>query len=423
MLRSVLLAAFALALSGRAAAQPAPATQAFQTYSTQQSKDIQQLVDAKQYPQVFAKYAEWHRAYDQLDVATKQNFSGLLGNMYYNEACYHSLAKDRAAALQSFRQAVGAGYKDYAHTLVDIDLDYVRGDKNFKQQLALMRTRGDYRYILQHAQGYAAQPTGQWPAFSYQAATEPQLAALRQQYKLDSIAGKGSDVSQVINLMHWVHDRVQHDGQHNNPPLRNAQDLLAVCQKENRGLNCRGLATVLNEAYLAMGFQSRFVGCLPKDSTDSDSHVINSVYVPSQHKWLYMDPTQDAYVTDEQGQLLSVLEVRQRLISGQPLLLNPTANWNHKVSATRQEYLERYMAKNLYQLERPVESRRDLETRHPGAVTHYVRLVPVEAFNPKRTTETWKGKEMTIVTHYTTDADAFWQQTPAAASPTALGAR
>jgi hypothetical protein len=423
MLRSVLIVALALALGGRAAAQTAPATQAFQTYSTQQSKDIQQLVAAKQYPQVFAKYAEWHRAYDQLDAAAKQNFSSLPANLYYNEACYHALAKEKAPALLAFRQAVGAGYKNYAHTLVDTDLDYVRGEKEFKQQLALMRAWGDYRYILQQAQGYAARPAGQWPAFTYQAATEPQLVNLRQQYKLDSIAGKGSDVSQVINLMHWVHDRVQHDGQHGNPASRNAQDLLAVCRKENRGLNCRGLATVLNEVYLAMGFQSRFVGCLPKDSTDADSHVINSVYVPSQQKWLYMDPTQDAYVTNEQGQLLSVLEVRQRLISGQPLLLNPTANWNHKISATRQQYLEQYMAKNLYQLERPVESRRDLETHRPGEVTHYVRLVPVEAFNPKRPTETWKGKDMTIVTHYTTDADAFWQQAPAAASPTTLGAR
>ncbi|MGI4760050.1 MAG: transglutaminase-like domain-containing protein [Janthinobacterium lividum] len=423
MLRSVLTIALALALGGRAGAQTAPATQTFQAYCTQQSGEIQQLVAAKQYPQALAKYAEWHRAYDQLDPTTRQNFASLPANLYYNEACYHSLAKDRAGALVAFRQAVGAGYKDYAHTLVDTDLDYVRADKDFKQQLALMRTRGDYRYILQHAQGYAAQPASPLPAFTYQAATEPQLVGLRRQYKLDSIAGKGSDVSQVINLMHWVHDRIQHDGQHGNPASRNAQDLLAVCQQENRGLNCRGLATVLNETYLAMGFQSRFVGCLPKDSTDVDSHVINSVYVPSQHKWLYLDPTQDAYVTNEQGQLLSVAEVRERLISGQPLLLNPTANWNHKVSATRQEYLERYMAKNLYQLERPIESRRDLETRRPGEVTHYVRLVPVEAFDPKHATRTWKGKDITIITHYTTDSDAFWQLAPPVTGPTAQGAR
>jgi hypothetical protein len=421
MLRAVLIAGLALALSGRAAAQNTPTNQAFQAYCTTQSAAIKQLTDAKQYPQALAKYAEWHRAYDQLDPATKQQFAGLPASLYYNEACYYSLAKNGPGAVLAFRQAVGAGYKNYSHTLVDTDLDYVRGDKHFKQQLALLRARGDYRYILQQAQGYAAQPKGQLPAFTYQATTEPQLVALRQQYKLDSIAGMGSDVSKVINLMHWVHDRIQHDGNHENPALRNAQALLTVCRQESRGLNCRGLATVLNEVYLAMGFQSRFVGCLPKDTTDVDSHVINSVYVPSQRKWLYMDPTQDAYVLNELGELLSVAEVRQRLMGGQPLLLNPTANWNHKISATKAEYLDQYMAKNLYYLERPADSQRDLETRREGKTIHYVRLVPNEAFDPKHATHTMKGKTITIVTHDTTDAAAFWEQAPAVAGATAQG--
>ncbi len=393
-----------------ARAQTTPVT-AFQDYCAHQSSAIKTLVAAQQYSQALAKYTEWHRAYDELDAATKQNFAGLPASLYYNEACYHSLAKDRAGAVRAFGQAVGAGYKNYQHTLVDTDLDYVRGDKAFKQQLALMRARGDYRYILQQAQrGLAPKGPAQLPAFTYQPASEPQLVKLRQQYKLDSIAGAGSDVSQAINLMHWVHSRIPHDGQHGNPASRNAQDLLTVCRQESRGLNCRGLATVLNEAYLAMGFQSRFVGCLPQDTADVDSHVINSVYMPSQHKWLYMDPTQDAYVTNELGQLLSIAEVRQRLIDGQALLLNPTANWNNKVSATKAEYLDQYMAKNLYQLERPADSQRDLETRRAGKVIHYVRLVPPAAYDAQHPTRTWKGNDVTIVTHYTTDAAAFWQQ-------------
>ena len=409
MLRFLLIVAVALGLSGRTTAQNTPASQTFQAYCTRQSADIKQLTDTKQYSQALAKYADWHRAYDQLDPATRQTFSGLPASLYYNEACYHSLAKDRTGAVQAFRQAVGAGYKNYSHALVDTDLDYVRGDKEFKQQMALIRSKGDYRYILQQAQGYAPRSTAQLPAFTYQAASEPQLMALRRQYKLDSIAGAGNDVSQVINLMHWVHNRIPHDGNHENPALRNAQDLLTVCRQDSRGLNCRGLATVLNEVYLAMGFQSRFVGCLPKDTTDVDSHVINSVYVPSQRKWLYMDPTQNAYVMNEQGKLLSIGEVRQRIINGQPLLLNPTANWNNKVTAIKEEYLDQYMAKNLYQLERPADSQRDLETRREGKIIHYVRLVPAQAFDSNHAIRTSKGKTTTIITHYTTDADAFWQ--------------
>ena len=409
MFRFFLIIALALGLSCRAVAQMTPAGQTFQAYCVKQSAELKQLTDAKQYPQALAKCADWHRAYDQLEPAIRQAFAGLPASLYYNEACYHSLAKDRVRAVQAFRQAIGAGYKNYRHILADTDLDYVRGDKEFKQEVARLRTTGDYRYILQQARSYAPQGIARLPAFTYQAAAEPSLVALRRQYKLDSIAGAGSDVSQAINLMHWVHTRVPHDGNRENPAARNAQDLLTVCRQESRGLNCRGLATVLNEVYLAMGFRSRFVGCLPKDSTDFDSHVVNSVYVPSQRKWLYMDPTQDAYVMNEQGQLLSIGEVRQRLISGQPLLLNPTANWNNKETATKEEYLDQYMAKNLYQLERPADSQRDLETRREGKTLHYVRLVPAGAYDLQLATRTWKSKNMTIVTHYTTDADAFWE--------------
>jgi len=396
---------------GPAAAQGSKSVKpSFQDYCTQQEAAIKPLVAARQYARALAKYAEWHRAYEQLDPATRREFASLPANLYYNEACYYALARDRAGAVRAFGQAVGSGYKNYRHTLVDTDLDYVRDDPEFRRQLALLRGRGDYQYILRQAGGYAAQTSaGPLPAFTYQAASEPQLMALRRQFRLDSIAGAGSDVSQVINLMHWLHNRVRHDGNHEDPASRNAQDLLAVCQKEARGLNCRGLATVLNETYLAMGFRSRFVGCLPQDTTDQDSHVITSVYVPSQRKWLYMDPTQDAYVMDEQGQLLSVAEVRERLIDGRPLLLNPTANWNYKSSATKAEYLETYMAKNLYQLERPADSQRDLETRRDGKVIHYVRLVPASAYDARHPVQVWKGKVVTVITHYTTDAAAFWQ--------------
>ena len=54
--------------------------------------------------------------------------------------------------------------------------------------------------------------------------------------------------------MHWVHNAVRHDGSSRNPTSRNAIDLIEVCRKENRGINCRMMAQVLNECYLAMGF-------------------------------------------------------------------------------------------------------------------------------------------------------------------------
>lgn len=127
----------------------------------------------------------------------------------------------------------------------------------------------------------------------------------------------------------------------------NAIYMAEACKDGSRGLNCRGLATVLNECYLAMGFKSRFVTCMPKVYIN-DCHVINTVYSNTLDKWIWVDPTNNAWVMDENGTLLSIQEVRERLRNGQPLVLNEKANWNNKSKQTKEEYLENYMAKNLY---------------------------------------------------------------------------
>lgn len=406
-----LFVALALLLTGFALrAQPAQTQEGFQAYSEKFSHDVAALSDAKQYRKALVRHAEWHRAYEKLSPATQQQFRGYLPNMYYNEACFHSLLQDRPNAALQFKRAIENGYRDYAHAMVDTDFDYVKQDPAFQAQLKSLREKADYVYVLQQAKGYAPTEARPLPTFRYQSADDANLVALRKTYKLDSIAGAGNEVSRFINLLHWVHEQVPHDGNRENPTVRNAPDLLRVCRSEKRGLNCRGLATILNEAYLAMGYRARFVGCLPKDSTDQDSHVINAVYSTTQQKWLWMDPTNDAYVMNEQGQLLSIEEVRARIIDGRPLLVNPTANWNHKVSKTKEDYLYQYMAKNLYKLQCPVSSQYDLETRTPGKTIQYVTLLPATVAAQKPPVRNTQDGSTSFTLYNTSNEAAFWQK-------------
>ena len=221
------------------------------------------------------------------------------------------------------------------------------------------------------------------PTFTYQDPSNPNLVALRKGFNLDSIAGYGNDISKILNLLHWIHNLIPHDGNHENPTIKNAISMIAECKKETRGLNCRGLATVLNECYLSMGFKSRFITCMPKDSVFDDCHVINSVYLASEKKWIWIDPTNNAYVMNEKGELLSIEEVRDRIINNKPLLLNPDANWNNKSTTTKEEYLYNYMAKNLYRLQCPLVSEFDTETWKEGKKITYVELLPLDAFQQK----------------------------------------
>jgi hypothetical protein len=270
-----------------------------------------------------------------------------------------------------------------------------------------------YLETLKKAGKYNLTEKRELPKFTYQSSDNPHLMALRKAFNLDSIAGTGNEVSKILSLMHWIHNLIPHDGNHSNPEVMNAMNMIAVCKKESRGLNCRGMATVLNECYLSMGFKSRFITCLPKDSLkiDNDCHVINMVYSSELKKWLWIDPTFDAYVMNEKGELLSIEEVRERIINGKPLILNPEANWNHKTSQTKGHYLYYYMAKNLYLLECPMTSEYDTETKQEGKLTRYMELVPLDYFNKSleknesMNNETKRKWE----TYKTNNPNVFWE--------------
>ncbi len=357
--------------------------------------------------------AAFEARYNTLPEKEKVLYRNYYVNGLYNLACTYSLLNQQPQALQYFKRSVDAGYTNYAHLQEDTDLDNIRNEASFRQWIQPLRELGDYRYILSKAATYNPQEQQDLPAFTYQPATDPDLVALRQAFHLDSIAGQASEVSRILNLLHWVHNLVPHDGNHENPAVRNALSMIRQCKQEGRGLNCRGLATVLNECYLALGIPSRFVTCLPKDSlgTDPDCHVINMVYSKQLQKWLWIDPTFDAYVMDEKGGLLGIEEVRQRIIDHRPLLLNPGANWNNKQSQTKEYYLYQYMAKNLYMLECPVNSRYNTETRTPGKSLSYIRLIPLDYFKKslEKTVSTSQSTQTTMTTYRTNNPAAFWQ--------------
>ena len=231
--------------------------------------------------------------------------------------------------------------------------------------------------ILKQAGGYAKTDTIGLPQFYYEA---PQNACLKQintYFKLDSIAGNGNEISKILNVMYWIHNNITHDGTNYALAEFDAIDLYHYHKATNKGLNCRHLAISLNEMYLSMGFKSRDVTCLPKEEKDQDCHVICNVWVDSLQKWIWIDPTFAAFIKDENGIFLGIEEVRERLISDKPLILNEDANWNNKIKQTKESYLMNYMAKNLYWLQIPLSSQFNPESRYRNNVNKYVSLLPI----------------------------------------------
>lgn len=209
----------------------------------------------------------------------------------------------------------------------------------------------DYLSILKRAGQYNPHDNRKILKFIYDAEQSPELLKLKVKFNLDSIAGKGDELSKIFNLLHWVHNSFVYNGNKTLPPYDGIVDLMTKCYRSNNTMHCGALATVLSECYMAIGLKSRRVVCLPEDSTDFDCHSIDVVYSITLDKWLWIDPTNNAYVMNEKGVLLSIAEVRERLIDNKPLILNADANMNRTYSRTKNDYLYYYMAKNLYAFE------------------------------------------------------------------------
>ena len=267
-----------------------------------------------------------------------------------------------------------------------------------------------YLDTLQKAGKYNLSDRREVPVFTYQSMENPNLVRIRKDLKLDSVAGKGNELSKVFNLMHWVHNLIRHDGNSDNPTLKNAIELIKVCREQNRGVNCRMMATVLNECYLAMGITSRYITCMPKETNFDDCHVINMVYSKDLSKWIWIDPTFDAYVMDEKGNLLGIQDVRERLVKGMPLVLNADANWNRTALQSKEYYLQTYMAKNLYRLETPIMSQYDTETWTSGKEVSYVELLPLDAIvqGPHKRESTNQKTGVKFINYKTNNPDLFW---------------
>lgn len=242
--------------------------------------------------------------------------------------------------------------------------------------------------------------------FTYADSTQPDLARLRTDYHLDSIAGNGDEPSRIANLLHWVHTTVRHDGSVEIPPDSRVHDLLAVGLKEQRGVNCGVLAEIMNEVFLATGFKARRVVCLPFDTLDTECHSINMVWSPQLGKWVYADPTFEGMFRNARGELLGIAEVREAMVSGDSLIVSRNLNWNGRPYSA--DIYFRYMAKNLFRF--ACSSRSGLPIKDRSEPTYWIHLDPsgyVEAQTGRGDTAETAAA---YITRYTANAAAFWQK-------------
>ena len=139
------------------------------------------------------------------EVAIKEQ-KGLL---YYDLACAYALTGQKKQALAALEQSVLLGYRDYNNIVNDNDLRSLRKDKKYQALLAQVKERQPLS-VLKKSAPYTKDNTK--IEFRYQPMESKNLQMVRDYFKLDSVAGQGDELSKIINLLHFAHDNIRHDG-------------------------------------------------------------------------------------------------------------------------------------------------------------------------------------------------------------------
>ncbi|MCM1163922.1 MAG: transglutaminase-like domain-containing protein [Muribaculaceae bacterium] len=218
----------------------------------------------------------------------------------------------------------------------------------------------------------------------------------RRHFHLRKIAGKGNDYDKMKRLCRWVHENIRHDGKAIPHVYYNLRCLMFATASSGKPGNCFVLAMCLSEALLSIGIKAKYIKGFPPDSNCYQYHVFVAAWSKKLRKWIFLDPTFGAWITDINGNLLSPSEIRQNLLTDVPMIVNDEAEYNGDKSMAR-TYLSEYLAPNLYYMLANTLSQDETEgdSSHPQG--EWVTLIP-------------KGENQGVfIKNPTSDDEYFWQ--------------
>ena len=219
-------------------------------------------------------------------------------------------------------------------------------------------------------------------------------------FQLDTLYdASASTWEKALAIGKFVAFNIPHENQKIQPEYKNAIGLWEYTKEVAPAFNCRLHSIMSFELLTAAGIKARYITCLPQDKNDNDCHVVNEVWLPETEQWVMLDTDMGGrYVTDLDGNLLSLRQMREKYISGEKMKFYPGFE---KGSSKMTDYYA-YMAKNTYwfccwgALGFYQEDYNSLPQTHLR--NRYYALVP-EGFEPFRD----------IVYTVTHDPDQFWK--------------
>ncbi len=145
--------------------------------------------------------------------------------------------------------------------------------------------------------------------FKFDAASNPKLAQLRAQNKLDEVVAPGKDeFDRQVLLLDWVNRRFKKFG----TPSAKPHGALEILHDIDDGHTffCAHYADVLASAAASLGWIDRTLALRRPAKTGSGEHSSTEIWSNQFGKWILFDPTFAMYV-EKDGQPLNAYELRQ----------------------------------------------------------------------------------------------------------------
>jgi len=141
--------------------------------------------------------------------------------------------------------------------------------------------------------------------FRFRPPSDPAAVALRRKYRLQEIAGDGTDFARARRLKNWVRRQWNHGYSGEGEQERTRQDALEILARARRGndFSCWYYRRVFVQCCLAIGLPAREVGVcrgradFPDGIELNTAHAVAEVYCRELGKWVMLDVDANAFYT------------------------------------------------------------------------------------------------------------------------------
>ena len=180
------------------------------------------------------------------------------------------------------------------------------------------------------------------------------------------------DFSTVLELLRQLCIKIHHDGvnyAHCKEHGTVAQIRHALSQ--NSFTNCRGVAIIFSGILRAYGFRSSYVTCFPYNKDDKECHVVCEVYIEELNKFIFIDPSNQAYFI-RSDKVLNLLELRECIQNNEDITYYQDASHNGEPFDLI-GYLG-YFSKNIFYFVKSIKNSEEKE----AAADNSICFVPIE---------------------------------------------